>query len=132
MPRPKLIRIRLVYQVDGSPIPLEVDVEPSRTSCLFFDEHSAVEILGGFYETEKRFITRDQAIARFGTRAEAWFPKGKERLPLNKAFMKLAWGKVMSRKAARGANGLPARCADPTNVPGVICKDETCLPGGQP
>ncbi len=131
MPRPKLEKIRLIYKVEGSEVPLEVDLDPCRTTSLFFDEHAAVEILGGFYENQNRTITRDQAIARFGTRAEAWFPKSKDALPLNKAFMKLAWGDDM-KKGARRSKILTAPRADPQSLPMLISKDPTCMPTGEP
>ena len=132
MPRPKLLKIRLIYAVEGSQIPLELDIDPCRTTSLFFDEHAAVEILGAFYEGKGKSITRDQAIARFGTRAEAWFPKGKDELPLNKKFLKLAWGTEQTRKTARGGGSRMDPRADATSLPMLLAKDETCMPSGQP
>jgi hypothetical protein len=131
MPRPKLEKIRLIYRVEGSLVPLELDVDPARTTSLFFDEHAVVEILGGFYESENRTITRDQAIARFGTRAEAWFPKDKDSLPLNKAFMKLAWGND-KKKATQDSKCLANYRADPNSLPVMVSKDATCMPTGDP
>ncbi len=131
MPRPKLLKIRLIYSVEGSQIPMELDVDPCRTTSLFFDEHAAVEILGAFYDGKGRTITRDQAIARFGTRAEAWFPKGKAELPLNKTFLKLAWG-LETRKSRRGVSACMDPRADPNGLPMMICKDPDCLPTGYP
>jgi len=131
MPRPKLEKIRLIYKVEGSQVPLEVDLDPCRTTSLFFDEHATVEILGGFYESQNRNITRDQAIARFGTRAEAWFPAGKDSLPLNKAFMKLAWGDD-KKKVKHGSECMVYQRADLDSLPMVIGKDPTCMPSGNP
>ncbi len=131
MPRPKLLKIRLIYSVEGSPVPLEVDLDPCRTASLFFDEEAAVEILGAFYEGKGKTITRDQAIARFGTRAEAWFPKGKDELPLNKKFLKLAWGTEL-KKVPRGAKSRMEPRADPQSLPMVLVKDPECMPSGQP
>lgn len=131
MPRPKLLKIRLIYSVEGSPVPLEVDLDPCRTTSLFFDEQAAVEILGAFYEGKDKTITRDQAIARFGTRAEAWFPKGKDELPLNKKFLKLAWGDD-TKKGARRSKILTAPRADPQSLPMMITKDPYCMPSGEP
>ncbi|MFN7959558.1 MAG: hypothetical protein U0P46_14680 [Holophagaceae bacterium] len=131
MSRPKLLKIRLIYSVEGSPIPLEIDVDPCRTTSLFFDEQAAVDILGAFYDGKGKTITRDQAIARFGTRAEAWFPKGKDELPLNKKFLQLAWGLESKRSIRRGkVKGDPR--ADPDGLPMVICKDPDCMPSGYP
>lgn len=132
MPRPKLEKIRLIYTVEGSTVPLEIDLDPCRTTSLFFDEHATVEILGGFYESLNRTITRDQAIARFGTRAEAWFPKGKDSLPLNKAFMKLAWGDDKKKRTKGGSDCMVSLRADPNSLPMLITKDPSCLPTGQP
>ncbi len=131
MPRPKLLKIRLIYAVEGSQVPLELDIDPCRTSSLFFDEQAAVEILGAFYEGKNKTITRDQAIARFGTRAEAWFPKGKDTLPLNKKFLKLAWG-MESKRATRRSKTQGDTRADADSLPMLICKDPTCYPSGQP
>ena len=131
MPRPKLLKIRLIYSVEGSPIPLEMDLDPARTTSLFLDEHAVVEILGGFYESENRSITRDQAIARFGIRAEAWFPKGEVSLPLDKAFMKRVWGDEQ-KKGTRGSKGLVNLRADAQALPMLVTKDPTCMPGGDP
>ncbi|MBI1752106.1 MAG: hypothetical protein HY014_11685 [Acidobacteria bacterium] len=131
MARPKLLKIRLIYSVEDSTVPLELDLDPCRTTSLFLDEHAAVEILGGFYESKKREITRDQAIARFGTRAEAWFPKGKDCLPLNKAFMKKVWG-LSTKKTGRSSDVVVAPRADPDSLPMVICKDPGCWPTGEP
>jgi hypothetical protein len=131
MPRPKLEKIRLIYRVEGSLVPLEIDLDPCRTTSLFFDEHATVEILGGFYENQNRTITRDQAIARFGTRAEAWFPAGKDSLPLDKAFMKLAWGDD-KKKAKHDSECMLSMRADPNGLPMLITKDPSCMPGGQP
>ncbi len=131
MARPKLLKIRLIYSVEGSLIPLEIDVDPCKTTSLFFDEHAAVEILGAFYEGKGKTITRDQAIARFGTRAEAWFPKGKEELPLNKKFLKLAWG-VEQKKTVRAHKSRTDPRADPQTLPMMIMKDPDCMPSGQP
>lgn len=131
MTRPKLLKIRLIYSVEGSPVPLELDLDPATTTSLFLDEHAAVDILGAFYEGKGRVITRDQAIARFGTRAEAWFPKGKESLPLDKAFLKKAWGGDTKKKAPRrGARTVPR--ADPNSLPMMLMKDPSCLPTGEP
>ncbi|MBP1770964.1 MAG: hypothetical protein H6P99_127 [Holophagaceae bacterium] len=131
MTRPKLLKIRLIYSVEGSPVPLELDLDPATTTSLFLDEHAAVDILGAFYEGKGRVITRDQAIARFGTRAEAWFPKGKDTLPLDKAFLKKAWGDDTKKKATRrGARSVPK--ADPTTLPMMLMKDPSCLPSGEP
>jgi len=131
MPRPKLLKIRLIYSVEGSQVPLEIDVDPCRTTSLFFDQQAAVEILGAFYDDQGKTITRDQAIARFGTRAEAWFPKGKDELPLNKTFLKLAWGMESKRSIRRGkVKGDPR--ADPNGLPMVICKAPDCMPSGYP
>ena len=127
MSRPKLLKIRLIYSVEGSQVPLEIDVDPCRTTSLFFDEQAAVEILGAFYDGTGKTITRDQAIARFGTRAEAWFPKGKDELPLNKKFLKLAWG-LETKKPRRGGCARMDPRADPNGLPMMICKDPTCLP----
>jgi len=132
MPRPKLLKIRLTYSVEGSQIPLEMDIDPARTTSLFLDEHAAVEILGGFYEGGNRTIARDQAIARFGTRAEAWFPKGVESLPLNKAFMKLVWGDDKRKGAASGSKGGANLRTDANALPMLVTKDPTCMPGGDP
>lgn len=131
MPRPKLLKIRLIYSVEGSQIPLEIDVDPCRTTSLFFDEHAAVEILGAFYDGRGKTITRDQAIARFGTRAEAWFPKGKDELPLDKKFLKLAWGSE-TQKPRRGGSVRVDPRADPNSLPVVICKAPDCMPSGYP
>jgi hypothetical protein len=90
-----------------------------------------VEILGAFYEGKDKTITRDQAIARFGTRAEAWFPKGKDELPLNKKFLKLAWGDD-TKKGARRSKILTAPRADPQSLPMMITKDPYCMPSGEP
>lgn len=131
MSRPKLLKIRLIYSVEGSQTPLEIDVDPCRTTSLFFDEQAAVDILGAFYDGKGKTITRDQAIARFGTRAEAWFPKGKDELPLNKKFLQLAWGLESKRSIRRGkVKGDPR--ADPDGLPMVICKDPDCMPSGYP
>jgi hypothetical protein len=132
MPRPKLEKIRLIYKVAGSETHLEMDLDPARTTSLFFDEHAAVEILGGFYESLNRTITKDQAIARFGIRAEAWFPKGKEVLPLNKEFMKLAWGEDKKEDKKRSTHGecLAFQRADLNSLPMVVGKDPTCMPNG--
>lgn len=131
MTRPKLLKIRLIYSVEGTPVPLELDLDPATTTSLFLDEHAAVEILGAFYEGKGRDITRDQAIARFGTRAEAWFPKGKDTLPLDKAFLKKAWGDDTKQKAPRhGARSVPK--ADPASLPMMLMKDPGCLPSGEP
>jgi len=133
MPRPKLEKIRLIYKVAGSETPLEMDLDPARTTSLFFDEHAAVEILGGFYESKNRTITKDQAIARFGIRAEAWFPAGKTEVPLNKAFMKLAWGndKKDGKKTGHG-ECLVFQRADVNALPMSIGKDPDCWPNGNP
>jgi len=131
MTRPKLLKIRLIYSVEGSTVPLELDLDPATTTSLFLDEHAAVEILGAFYEGKGRDITRDQAIARFGTRAEAWFPKGKESLPLDKAFLKKAWGDDTKKTTKRrGARTVPK--ADPGSLPMMLMKDPSCLPSGEP
>lgn len=131
MSRPKLLKIRLIYSVEGSQVPLEIDVDPCRTTSLFFDEQAAVDILGAFYDDKGKTITRDQAIARFGTRAEAWFPKGKDELPLNKKFLKLAWG-LEAKKPRRGGGARMDPRADPNGLPMIICKDPDCLPSGYP
>jgi hypothetical protein len=131
MPRPKLLKIRLIYAVEGSQVPLEIDVDPCRTTSLFFDEQAAVEILGAFYEGKGKTITRDQAIARFGTRAEAWFPKGKTELPLNKKFLKLAWG-VESKRSTRRSKTQGDTRADADSLPMLLMKDPICLPSGYP
>ena len=131
MSRPKLLKIRLIYSVEGSQVPLEIDVDPCRTTSLFFDEQAAVDILGAFYDDKGKTITRDQAIARFGTRAEAWFPKGKDELPLNKKFLKLAWG-LETKKPRRGGSARMDPRADPNGLPMIICKDPDCLPSGYP
>lgn len=128
MSRPKLLKIRLIYSVEGSTVPLELDIDPATTTSLFLDEHAAVEILGGFYDGQKRSITKDQAIARFGIRAEAWFPKGKDVLPLNKAFMKLAWGKETKRASLKSNRQVDSQ-ADPNSLPMLLKKDPTCMPG---
>ncbi|MBK9796594.1 MAG: hypothetical protein IPP58_08835 [Holophagaceae bacterium] len=130
MPRPQLLKIRLIYAVEGSQVPLELDVDPCRTTSLFFDEQAAVEILGAFYEGKGKTITRDQAIARFGTRAEAWFPKGKDELPLNKKFLKLAWGMESKRPRRSKAQGDPR--ADADSLPMLLMKGPDCMPSGQP
>ena len=132
MPRPKLLKIRLIYSVEGSPIPLEIDVDPCKTTSLFLDDQAAVEILGAFYEGKGKTITRDQAIARFGTRAEAWFPKGKGELPLDKKFLKLAWGVEPPKKATRGNKAQSDPRANPETLPMMIMKDPGCLPSGYP
>jgi len=132
MARPKLLKIRLVYSVEDSTVPLELDLDPARTTCLFLDEQAVVEILGGFYESKGREITRDQAIARFGTRAEAWFPKGKQSLPLNKAFMKKVWGEDKKTGSARRGQALSNFRADPSTLPMLITKDPYCMPSGDP
>jgi hypothetical protein len=131
MTRPKLLKIRLIYSVEGSPVPLELDIDPARTTSLFLDEHAAVEILGGFYEGKGRTITRDEAIARFGARAETWFPKGKEVLPLDKALLKKAWGQEV-KKSTRKPRALTDPRADPTSLPMMIMKDPSCMPTGEP
>ena len=131
MPRPKLLKIRLIYAVEGSQVPLELDIDPCRTTSLFFDEEAAVEILGAFYEGKNKTITRDQAIARFGTRAEAWFPKGKDTLPLNKKFLKLAWGMESKRATRRNKTQGDTR-ADADSLPMLLMKDPICLPSGYP
>lgn len=131
MPRPKLLKIRLIYSVEGSQIPLEIDVDPCRTTSLFFDEHAAVEILGAFYDGKGRTISRDQAIARFGTRAEAWFPKGKDKLPLDKAFLKLAWGSEV-KGTRRGTKVQMDPRANPDSLPMLLMKGPDCMPSGQP
>jgi len=131
MPRPKLLKIRLIYAVEGTQIPLELDIDPAKATSLFFDEHAALEILGGYYDSQKRTITRDQAIARFGARAEAWFPKGKEELPLDKKFLKQAWGSEV-QKPHRGSHvGVDPR-ANPDSLPMMLVKDPSCLPSGYP
>lgn len=129
MPRPKLLKIRLIYSVEGSTVPLELDIDPATTNALFLDEKAVVEILGGFYEGRKQTMTKDQAIARFGIRAEAWFPRGKDELPLNKAFMKLVWGKEGKRTARKSGVRLDAR-ADPEYLPMLVRKTPTCIPSG--
>lgn len=131
MSRPKLLKIRLIYSVEGSQVPLEIDVDPCRTTSLFFDEQAAVEILGAFYDDQGKTITRDQAIARFGTRAEAWFPKGKDELPLNKKFLKLAWGTEMQKPRRSSSVRVDPR-ADVNGLPMIICKDPSCMPTGYP
>lgn len=131
MTRPKLLKIRLIYSVEGSPVPLELDLDPATTTSLFLDEHAAVEILGAFYEGKGRDITRDQAIARFGTRAEAWFPKGKDTLPLDKAFLKKAWGEEVKRRPGKQKCMADPR-ANPDSLPMMLMKDPTCLPSGEP
>ena len=131
MPRPKLLKIRLIYSQEGTQVPLEIDLDPCKTTSLFFDEHAAVEILGGFYENQNRIITRDQAIARFGTRAEAWFPKGKEEQPLNKAFLKRAWGDDTKKATRRPECRMDPR-ANPEGLPMMVMKDPECLPSGYP
>jgi hypothetical protein len=131
MPRPKLLKIRLIYSVEGSQVPLELDIEPAKVTSLFFNEHAAVEILGGFYEGAGRIITRDQAIARFGTRAEGWFPKDKDSLPLNKALLKLAWGND-TKKPTRKSGARVEAPADVHPLPVVLMKDPSCLPSGGP
>jgi len=128
MSRPKLLKIRLIYSVEGSTVPLELDIDPATTTSLFLDEHAAVEILGGFYDGQKKSITKDQAIARFGIRAQAWFPKGKDVLPLNKAFMKLAWGKETKRTSLKSNRRVDSQ-ADPNSLPMILKKDPTCMPG---
>lgn len=133
MPRPKLLKIRLIYEVAGAPAPLEIDIDPAKTSSIFFDQHAAEEILGGFYEglVNKRTISKEEAIARFGIRAEAWFAKGQASLPLNKAFLKLAWGadtKIASRKAPAPTDPR----SDPGSLPMILIKDKSCMPGGHP
>lgn len=130
MPRPKLLKIRLIYTVEGTQIPLEVDIDPCKATSLFFDEHAAVEILGAYYESQNRTITRDATIARFGTRAEAWFPKGKEELPLDKKLLKLAWGD--DKKKTRDAKSRMDPRANPDSLPMLMMKDATCLPSGYP
>jgi hypothetical protein len=130
MPRPKLLKIRLIYMVEGTEVPLEVDVDPAKATSLFFDEHAAVEILGGFYESQNRTITRDAAIARFGARAEAWFPSGKDELPLDKKFMKLAWGD--DKKRVRDSKSRMDPRANVHSLPVMIVKDPTCMPSGNP
>jgi hypothetical protein len=132
MPRPKLLKIRLIYSQEGTQIPLEIDLDPCKTTSLFFDEHAAVEILGGFYENQNRTITRDQAIARFGTRAQAWFPKGKDELPLNKAFLKRAWGDDKKKKATRGSECRMDARANADSLPMMVIKDPDCMPSGYP
>ncbi len=129
MSRPKLLKIRLIYSVEGSTVPLELDIDPATTNALFLDEKAVVEILGGFYDGRKQTMTKEEAIARFGIRAEAWFPRGKDVLPLNKAFMKLVWGKD-TKKAARKSNvRLDAR-ADPEYLPMLVRKTPGCPPSG--
>lgn len=129
MPRPKLLKIRLIYSVEGSTVPLELDIDPATTNALFLDEKAVVEILGGFYEGRKQTMTKDQAIARFGIRAEAWFPRGKDELPLNKAFMKLVWGKEAKRTARKSNVRLDPR-VDPEHLPMLVRKTPTCIPSG--
>ena len=131
MPRPKLLKIRLIYSQEGTTVPLEIDLDPCTTTSLFFDAHAAVEILGGFYENQNRTITRDQAIARFGTRAEAWFPKGKDKLPLNKAFLKQVWGDD-TKKVTRGPECRMDPRANADGLPMVVMKDPGCMPSGYP
>jgi hypothetical protein len=131
MPRPKLLKIRLIYSVEGTQIPLELDIDPSKATSLFFDEHAAVEILGGYYDGQKRTITRDQAIARFGARAEAWFPKDKDEMPLDKKFLKQAWGSE-TEKPRRGAKAQEDHRANPESLPMLLIKDPTCMPSGGP
>lgn len=131
MPRPKLLKIRLIYSVEESQVPLELDIEPAKVTSLFFNEHAAVEILGGFYEGAARTITRDQAIARFGARAEAWFPEGKDSLPLDKAFLKLAWG-ADTRKSTSDTAGQVYPRANVHALPVVLMKDPECMPSGGP
>jgi hypothetical protein len=130
MPRPKLLKIRLIYTVEGAEVPLEIDLDPCNTTSLFFDEHAAVEILGGYYESQNRTITRDAAIARFGARAEAWFPKGKEELPLDKKFLKLAWGD--DKKKVRDSKPRLDPRANPDSLPMLMKKDPNCMPSGYP
>jgi hypothetical protein len=130
MPRPKLLKIRLIYAMEGSQVPLEIDVDPCRTTSLFFDDHAAVEVLGGYYESQNRTITRDAAIARFGARAEAWFPMGKEELPLDKKFLKLAWGD--DKKKTRAADCRMDTRADKDSLPMMLMKGPDCLPSGYP
>jgi hypothetical protein len=131
MPRPKLLKIRLIYDVDGTEVPSEIDIDPCTTTSLFFDEHAAVEILGGYYESQNCTITRDAAIARFGARAEAWFPKGKTELPLDKKFLKQAWGDDKKKKT-RASECLMDHRANVDSLPMLIKKDPTCLPSGYP
>ncbi len=131
MSRPKLLKIRLIYSVEGTQIPLEQDIDPAKATALFFDEHAAVEILGGFYEGRGKTISKDQAIARFGIRAEGWFPKGKDEVALDKKFLKQAWGSN-AEKPRRGTNLQMDPRANPESLPMMIIKDPSCWPSGQP
>lgn len=131
MSRPKLQKIRLIYTVEGSHVPLEMDLDPAKVTSLFLDEHAAVEILGGFYDGQGKHITRDQAIARFGARAEAWFPTGVNSLPLNKAFMKLAWGQEGHKVAMSASLAVDPR-ASSNSLPMLLSKDPSCMPSGDP
>jgi hypothetical protein len=130
MPRPKLLKIRLIYTVEGAEVPLEIDLDPCNTTSLFFDEHAAVEILGGYYESQNRTIKRDVAIARFGSRAEAWFPEGKTELPLDKKFLKLAWGD--DKKKTRASECRMDPRANMETQPMMLMKDPGCMPSGFP
>lgn len=131
MSRPKLLKVRLYYQVEGQSTPLEIELDARKVTSLYFDEQAAVEILGGFYEGRRRTITKDEAIARFGLRAEAWFPKDKTELPLDKAFLRKAWGAEGAKKRRARAAEADARASLDT-LPFMLIKDPSCWPSGYP
>jgi hypothetical protein len=135
MARPCLLKVRLYYEVEGTPVPLEIELDACKVTALFFDDHAAVEILGGFYDGQKKTITKDEAIARFGTRAEAWFPAGKSSLPLNKAFIAKAWGGAGRAKTSKALKSKSIEVdprANPDTQPFMLIKDPSCMPSGYP
>lgn len=131
MSRPRLLKVRLYYAVDGSPVPLEIELDACKVTSLFFDEHAAVEILGGYYQGTRKTITKDEAIARFGIRAEAWFPKGKEEVPLDKAFIRKAWGADAKTRRTKASARMDPRASEDT-LPFMLIKDPSCWPSGYP
>ena len=142
MSRPKLLKIRLIYSVEGSQIPLEIDVDPCRTTSLFFDEQAAVDILGAFYDDKGKTITEvADAWAPYLTMAEGIrivakafttvLLGGVEREAAQRLVASELLG-VETKKPRRGGSARMDPRADPNGLPMMICKDPTCLPTGYP
>lgn len=111
--RPRVVKISVTLEnPDGTT--RTIDVDPSRCSAMFWDDASVLDILGGYYDRQKRAISLTDCQQAFGRERSRAIFGNQTTLTLNRNLIEKLWNTPDSSG----------------ELIGVMFKQHKCIPGG--